>query len=65
MHLQSNIMIPCCDPILIGGSFIPYCLGYLTWYEDIDIFMPSFIFPKFLSVFKTETGNFGHVRRYG
>ena len=43
------------DPIVVGGSFIPYVLGYLTWYNDIDIFLSASYFPKFLSLFKDET----------
>ena len=43
------------DPIVVGGSFIPYVLGYLTWYNDIDIFLAASYFPKFLSLFKDET----------
>ncbi len=51
------------DPIVVGGSFIPYVLGYLTWYNDIDIFLAASYFPKFLSLFKDETKNFGHLTR--
>ena len=48
---------------MVGGSFVPYCLGYLTGYNDVDIFMNSSVFPKFLSDFKAETRNFGHITR--
>ena len=51
------------DPIVVGGSFIPYVLGYLTWYNDIDIFLAASYFPKFLSLFKDETKNFEHLTR--
>ena len=53
----------CSDPIVIGGSYVPYCLGYLTGYNDVDIFMDSSVFPKFLMIFKAETKNFGHIAR--
>lgn len=48
---------------MIGGSYVPYCLGYLTGYNDVDIFMDSTVFPKFLTIFKAQTNNFGHIAR--
>ena len=51
------------EPIVIGGSYVPYCLGYLTGYNDVDIFMDSTVFPKFLTIFKAQTNNFGHIAR--
>lgn len=61
--LKYLLLVHYSDPIVVGGSYIPYCLGYLNGYNDVDIFMDSYIFPKFLSIFKRETKNFGHIAR--